>query len=109
MSQLAAFEAMLARGQDSALLRFTLGKAYYDGGDLARAIEHLQSAVAQDAQHSASWKLLGRALLDSGDAPAAADVLMQGIAVASARGDKQAEKEMQVFLRRAQKQLGGDA
>lgn len=108
MSNLAAFEAMLARGQDSALLRFTLGKGYYDQRDFERAIEHLRQAVAQDANHSASWKLLGRALLDSGDASAAADTLEQGIAIADERGDRQAEKEMQVFLRRARKQLDAD-
>jgi hypothetical protein len=44
--------------------------------------------------------LLGRALADSGDTAGAIATFEHGIEVAHARGDRQAEKEMTVFLRR---------
>ena len=94
------FEAMLAAGKDSPLLRFSLGNAYLLAGDAARALPHLQSAVAQDPQYSAAWKLLGKALAANGDPAAAADAYRAGIVAADAKGDKQAAKEMAVFLKR---------
>jgi len=99
----AALEAMLARGQDNALLRFTLGQLYLQAGEAARAIEHLQRAVEQDAQYSAAWKLLGRACHAAGDAAAAVSAFEHGIAIARDKGDLQAMKEMQVFCKRARR------
>ena len=61
MSLAENFEKMLAAGKDSALLRFSLGNAYLQAGDHARAASHLDAAVAQDAGYSAAWKLLGKA------------------------------------------------
>jgi predicted Zn-dependent protease len=95
--------AQIGGPRDGALLRFSLGNALLGAGDLAGAIEALRAALDFDADYSAAWKLLGRALADSGDAPAAADAWERGIEVASARGDQQAAKEMSVFLRRLRK------
>jgi Tfp pilus assembly protein PilF len=100
------FEALLAAGKDNALLRFGLGMGYLKAGDAARAIEHLRAAVAHDAAYSAAWKLLGKALADTGDAQGAIAAYESGIAVAEQRGDKQAAKEMGVFLRRLRKAPG---
>lgn len=96
-----ALQRMLQAGRDSALLRLSLGKALLDASDPAGAAVHLQHCVDQDPAYSAGWKLLGKALLASGDAGAAALAWQQGIAVAQRNGDKQAEKEMTVFKRRA--------
>lgn len=100
----AALEAMLAKGIDNSLLRFGLGKAYLDAADAAQAVQHLQRCVELDPGYSAAWKLLGKALLDSGDKAGAAQAWEQGISSAQHKGDKQAEKEMSVFLRRLQRQ-----
>ena len=43
-------ELMLQRGQDSPLLRFSLGGACLDDGDLLPAITHLSAAVEQNYQ-----------------------------------------------------------
>jgi Tfp pilus assembly protein PilF len=99
-----ALEKMLAKGMDNALLRFGLGKAHLDGGDAAQAAEHLQRCVEFDPAYSAAWKLLGKALQASGDHDGARQTWQQGIAAAQAKGDKQAEKEMSVFLRKLDKQ-----
>jgi Tfp pilus assembly protein PilF len=100
------FENMLATGKDNALLRFSLGNAYLGAGDATRAVTHLRKAVEHDPKYSAAWKLLGRALNEAGDAKAALEAYRQGIAVAEAKGDVQAAKEMTVFARRIEKGLG---
>jgi predicted Zn-dependent protease len=103
MDQAQRFEALLASGKDNALLRFSLGMHYLKAGENARAAEHLRRAVEQDADYSAAWKLLGKALAESGDPGAAILAYRNGIEAAGRRGDKQAAKEMTVFLRRLDK------
>lgn len=95
-----SLEKMLAKGVDNPLLRFGLGKGYLDGGDCAQATEHLRQCVAQDPGYSAAWKLLGKAYQAQQDIAAARQAWEQGLTAARAKGDKQAEKEMTVFLRK---------
>ena len=101
---LESLEKMLAKGMDNALLRFGLGKGYLDLGDSAKAIEHLQRCVEFDPKYSAAWKLLGKAWLAAQDTAQARRAWEQGIQAAIGHGDKQAEKEMTVFLKKLQKQ-----
>ncbi|HXG28122.1 MAG TPA: tetratricopeptide repeat protein [Nevskiales bacterium] len=93
-------EALLAKGQDGALLRFTLGELCLKAGEAQAAADHLARAVALDPDYSAAWKLYGRALAEAGRREEAAAAYARGIAVAEARGDRQAAKEMRVFLKR---------
>ena len=104
MDKIGNLEKLLASGQDNALLRFGLGQAYLGVGDAERAASHLRCAVEHDPRYSAAWKLLGKALAETGRAEEAIATYEQGIEVAEARGDKQSAKEMQVFLRRLRKQ-----
>ncbi len=106
MSSVERFEQLLAAGKDSALLRFSLGSHYLKSGDAARAAEHLRAAVVQDKDYSAAWKLLGKALGDCGDRAGAIGAYRDGIEAAARRGDKQAAKEMAVFMRRLEKESG---
>ena len=99
------FLAMLAKGRDAPLLRFSLGNEYMKLNQPATAAEHLRQAVVLDPKYSAAWKLLGKALADSSALPEALAAYQQGIMVAEARGDKQAAKEMAVFAKRIEKQL----
>jgi predicted Zn-dependent protease len=103
MSALDSFLKMLDAGKDGALLRYSLGNEYAKSGDAANATVHLRRAVELDPEYTAAWKLLGRMLADSGHAIDALDAYTKGIAVAGRRGDKQAQKEMQVFARRLEK------
>jgi predicted Zn-dependent protease len=96
-------ENLLAQGQDNALLRFGLGSAYFKEGKLDQAIEHLQVAVRHDTHYSAAWKMLGKALAEAGQDDNAIAAYKDGIRSAEHKGDKQAAKEMQVFLKRLQK------
>ena len=100
---IAGLRAQCGGPRDGALLRFSLGNALLDQGDHVAAAEELRRALSFDSNYSAAWKLLGKAYLASGDTTGAAKAWRQGIAVARERGDKQAEKEMSVFLRRIEK------
>lgn len=98
---------MLSQGKDSPLLRFSLGNAYLQAADPAKASVHLAAAVQQDPGYSAAWKLLGKALIASGDNSGAATAYAAGIQAAERNGDKQAAREMTVFLKRLPPLLGG--
>ncbi len=102
-----ALQKMIENGRDSAMLRLSLGSALQQQGDLAAARIHLQAAVKLDPQYSAAWKALGKVELEAGDQAAARTAWQNGIDVAIKRGDKQAEKEMQVFLKRLDRQGPG--
>ena len=96
----ANLQAMLARGQDNALLRYSLGNAFLALGEPAKAAAELRAAIAHDPVYSAAWKLLGKALAALGDVPAARSAYEDGIRVAEKKGDIQAAKEMRVFMKR---------
>ena len=100
MSQIETFEAMLARGQDSEMLRYTLGNAYFTAQDFSQAIVHLRKAVALKPDYSAAWRVLGRALAGAGQLTEARDAFDQGETVALRNGDKQTAKEINVFRKR---------
>ena len=96
-------EAMLARGTDNALLRYSLGAAYLKDGRPAQAIEHLHAALEHDPGYSAAWKSYAKALSEAGRTDEAIEAYREGIGAAEAKGDVQAGKEMRVFLRRLEK------
>lgn len=100
---LANFLKMLDAGKDGALLRYSLGNEYTKADDAETAALHLRRAVELDPDYTAAWKLLGRALADTGRRDEALQAYNAGIAVAIRRGDKQAQKEMQVFARRIER------
>jgi Tfp pilus assembly protein PilF len=101
--------AILDSGQDSALLRFTLGSQLLKAGDLPGALRHLESAVQQDPDYSAAWKVYGKALHESGALDTASAAYTQGISAAERKGDIQAAREMKVFLKRVEKALADDS
>lgn len=97
---IANLEALLAKGGDSATLRLALASRYLEAGDAVAAIRHAQGAVRVDAEYSAGWKALGRALAAAGRTAEAQQAYERGIEVAERRGDRQAANEMRVFAKR---------
>lgn len=95
-----SLEKLIADGKDSATLRFALGSAYLKLEKMTHAIRHLGAAVEMNPGYSAAWKLLGKAYASTEQIDAARQCYERGIAVALERGDAQAAREMQVFLRR---------
>ena len=101
---IANLEKLLGTPRDGALLRYSLGNEWLKSGEPAAAAQ-LREAVARDPGYSAAWRLLGRALADAGDQAQALEAWRNGIAAAKAKGDKQAEREMSVFVRRIERTL----
>jgi|SRR5688500_7040810 predicted Zn-dependent protease len=107
MDMLSRLRAQVGGPRDGALLRFSIGNTLLAAGDAAAAAVAFREATGFDAHYSAAWKLLGKSLLEAGDPAGAASAWERGIEIAHARGDEQAAKEMQVFLRRLRKAEGG--
>ncbi len=101
-------ESMLATGRDDAMLRFGLGSAYFNDKDFDSAIRHLEACLEHDGGYSAAYKLLGKAHLQKGDQADAIRVFETGLPIAVSAGDKQSQKEMEVFLAKAKKQSGNE-
>ena len=97
------FEAMLEQGTDNPMLRLTLGTAYWKSGNLDLSIEHLEQAVSQKSDYSAAYKILGRAYMDAGRLQEATGAFENGLKSAADNGDKQSEKEINVFMKRLKK------
>jgi predicted Zn-dependent protease len=91
---------MIESGQDNPLIRFAMGSTFIKYKKYEQAIEHFSSAVEQDPGYSAAWKLYGKALVELNRLDEAKDVFEKGILAATEKGDIQAIKEMQVFLKR---------
>lgn len=105
MSTVESFEAMLAKGMDGDMLRFSLGNAHWKADNPEEAITHLRKAVELNHDYSAAWKLLGRALVDAGRLDEASVAYISGLEAAQRKGDKQNEKEINVFIKRLNKLL----
>lgn len=101
--RVASLRALCGSPRDGALLRVALANALVAEDGNIEAIAELRRALEFDPDYSAAWKQLGKLLAESGDATAAIVAFQRGIAAAQKRGDKQAEREMTVFLRRLQK------
>ncbi|MBI1733042.1 MAG: tetratricopeptide repeat protein [Gammaproteobacteria bacterium] len=104
MVDIQRLESLLASGQDTAMLRFTLGSAYAREKQYAQAVIHLARAVELDPEYSAAWKTYARCLMESGDVNGARDAFERGLAVARRRGDMQAVREMEVWQRRLKRE-----
>lgn len=107
MDPITNLEKLIADGKDSATLRFALGTAYLKQDKMTHAIRHLGAAVEMNPGYSAAWKLLGKAYTGTEQIDEARQSYERGIAVALERGDAQAAREMQVFLRRLESAASG--
>ena len=105
--QIESLRRLCGGPRDGALLRISLANALLAAGEAAPAIAEIRRALVFDADYSAAWKLLGATFAAHGEHAAAMDAYRCGIDAAQRRGDKQAQKEMQVFLRRLEKAAGG--
>ncbi len=105
MSTVESFEAMLDKGMDGDMLRFSLGNAHWKEGNLDEAITHLKKAVEFNGDYSAAWKVLGRVMVDADRLDEASIAYISGLEAAQRKGDKQTEKEITVFIKRLNKLL----
>ena len=100
-------EKLLADGHDSPMLRFGLGKAFFDAGEWQKAQLHLSAATALQTDYSAAWQLLGQALHAAGSLEDALTAFDTGMECAERNGDQQSFKVMRVMKKRVLKELVG--
>lgn len=97
-------EKLLDGPRDGALLRYSLANELFKAARYIEAAARCREALAREHHHSASWKLLGKALVAADDRVGALTAYREGITVATERGDVQAAKEMGVFLKRLERE-----
>ena len=96
----------LAKDPEDATLWFTLGRSLLEVGRPDQAVDPLRRATTLNPGYGAAFRDLGRALMDSGELEEAAEVLEAGIEPSERAGDLQTVRELESFLRRAQRALG---
>ena len=104
--RVAKLRALLARDPDDPTSWFTLGRALLELSRWREAIDAFQHALARNPRYTAAHRDLGRALLEAGEVAEAARVLRSALPLAQESGDLQTGREMETFLRRAEKILG---
>ena len=102
----AKLRALLDRDPDDAASWFSLGRALLDLSRWREAIDAFGHALARNPHYTAAHRDLGRALLEAGEVAEAARVLRSALDLARETGDLQTGREMETFLRRAEKILG---
>ena len=100
------FLAQLQQGRDSAILRLSIGTQLHAAERYPEAIEHLQRALELNPAYTAVWMALGQAFERSGQIEAAIKTYQSGISTADQNGDRQAQRQMSVYLRRLGKARG---
>jgi Tfp pilus assembly protein PilF len=103
MNPIDTFKSLLEKGNDNALLRYSLGNEYFKTADFEQAIIQLEKAIEFNQTYSAAWKLYAKALLENNQNTKAINAYEEGINIAEENGDMQAVKEMRVFLNRLKK------
>jgi tetratricopeptide (TPR) repeat protein len=109
LDRVAKLRALLDRDPDDATTWFTLGRALLDLARSREAIDAFGHALARNPRYTAAHRDLGRALLEAGEVAEAARVLRAALPLARESGDLQTGREMETFLRRAEKILGVQA
>lgn len=96
-------QSLVDAGQDAPHIRVSLADACMGQGNAHEALNHLEQALKLDPDYTAAWKGYGQALhMERRDAESR-KAYQRGIEVARAAGDRQAVREMEVFLRRLDK------
>jgi len=98
--------SFLERNPEDETAWFGLGRALVELERPGEAAAAFRRAVELRPDYTAAWRDLGRALLSGGDAAGGSEALRQGLAAAERTGDLQAGREIEVFLRRADRSSG---
>jgi len=104
--RVAKLRTLLDRDPDDPTSWFTLGRVLLELSRWREAIDAFQHALARNPRYTAAHRDLGRALLEAGEVAEAARVLRSALDLARETGDLQTGREMETFLRRAEKILG---
>ncbi len=97
------FKRFVAQHPESAIVHYGLGNVYLKAGLAEEAAESYRAVIRLKSDYTAAHRELGRALEKLGDSEGARQAYRDGIAIGAKTGDLQTVKEMQVFLRRLDK------
>jgi thioredoxin-like negative regulator of GroEL len=100
LARIEGLEEILADDPDDHTARFMLATELAKAGRHAHAVPHFAAVISADADYTAAYRGMGRALVAMGQAELARPVFEKGLSVAERTGDYQSGKEMEVFLRR---------
>ncbi len=100
MKDFNVMQVMLDDGKDNALLRFTMGSAFYKHHKYTQAIEQLAVAVELKPDFVSAWLLYAKALMHNDDVQHAQQVIRKGLDAARKSGDMDSAEELQVLLQK---------
>lgn len=103
--QIDTLEQMLQQGQDGAMLRYGLASAYWQQGDVDKALTHAGEAINFQPAYSAAWQLYAKALEASGYYQDALRAYHEGHQVAEEQGDKQVANVLSVLYKKLKKKI----
>ncbi|MBV9454213.1 MAG: tetratricopeptide repeat protein [Rubrobacter sp.] len=102
------FRQLLNRDPNNSMLLYSMGIELFKKQKYAEAREYLSRAIRNKPDYSVAYRTLGRVLYELGEDAEARRVFAEGRKVARSNGDLQTIKEIDVFVRRAEKRGGGE-
>ena len=102
--KIAQFKEVAELMPDDPVVRLGLASAYLEAGQDEAAAREFQETIRLKPDYTAAHRGLGRALEKAGRPEEAKAAYRKGIEVGRTTGDLQTVKEMEVFLRRLEKQ-----
>lgn len=103
-SPLEAFEELAAKAPENVVVRYSLGREYLKAKRFAEAEREFREALRLKPDYSAAYRELGKSLVGLERMDEAREVYVRGAEVACEKGDLQTRREIEVFLRRLEKQ-----
>ncbi len=104
--KVAEFKEVAGLFPNDPVVRIGLGGAYLEAGQAEDAVREFQEVIRLKPDYTAAYRGLGRALENAGRAEEAKAAYLKGIEVGRTTGDLQTIKEMEVFLKRLERQGG---
>jgi len=102
--KIAQFREVVELMPDDPVVRLGLAAAYLEAGRAEDAVREFRETIRLKPDYTAAHRGLGRALEKVGRPEEAKAAYRHGIEVGKVTGDLQTVKEMEVFLRRLEKQ-----
>ena len=102
--KIAQFKEVADLMPDDPVVRLGLASAYLEAGQGEEAVREFKETIRLKPDYTAAHRGLGRALERAGRAEEAKAAYRSGIEVGRVTGDLQTVKEMEIFLRRLEKQ-----
>ena len=102
------FRKLLERDPSNPMVLYSLGNELFKEESYREARDHLRRAVENKPDYSVAYRMLGRAHYELGEDAEAREVFARGREVATANGDLQTVREIDVFLRRLEKRAAGE-